>query len=70
MDLPEFKMVKDALDTARVEPHVPGWPQVRDLLDEDPLQSVLLDPEADPQLLLSSFAKEADKRFLGASTSP
>ncbi len=67
MDLPEFQMVKDSLDMARVEPHVPGWPQVRDLLDEDPLQSVLLDPEADPQLLLSSFAKEADQRFLTAS---
>jgi multiple sugar transport system substrate-binding protein len=70
MDLPEFQMVKDALDTARVEPHVPGWPQVRDLLDEDPLQSVLLDPEADPQLLLTSFAKEADKRYLNPSASP
>lgn len=70
MNQPEFQMVKDALDTAKVEPHVPGWPQVRDLLDEDPLQSVLLDPEADPQLLLTSFAKEADKRYLSHSTTP
>jgi ABC-type glycerol-3-phosphate transport system substrate-binding protein len=67
IDQPEFQMVKDALDTARVEPHVPGWPQVRDMLDEDPLQSILLDPDADPQVLLSSFAKEADQRYLNAS---
>ena len=67
MNLPDFKMVKDALDSAKVEPHVPGWPQVRDMLDDDPLQSILLDPDADPQLLLTSFAKEADQRFLSAS---
>ena len=58
---PEFKMVKDALETARVEPHVNGWPQVRDLLDEDPLQNIFLDPDADPQQLLLTYAKEADR---------
>lgn len=58
---PEFKMVKDALETARVEPHVNGWPQVRDLLDEDPLEDIFLDPEADPQQLLLTYAKEADR---------
>jgi ABC-type glycerol-3-phosphate transport system substrate-binding protein len=61
---PEFKLVKDALDTAKFEPHVNGWPQVRDLLDEDPLQNVFLDPAADPQNLLSTFAKQADKDIL------
>ncbi|HUO57704.1 MAG TPA: sugar ABC transporter substrate-binding protein [bacterium] len=60
-NLPEFKLVQDALETARVEPHVDGWPQVRDLLDGDPLQSVFLDPDADPQQLLLTYAKEADR---------
>ncbi len=57
----EFKMVKDALETARVEPHVNGWPEVRDMLDESPLQEIFLDPDADPQQLLLSYAKEADR---------
>ena len=60
---PEFKMVKDALETARVEPHVNGWPQVRDLLDEDPLQNIFLDQDADPQKLLLTYAKEADRNI-------
>ncbi len=60
---PEFKMVKDALETARVEPHVNGWPQVRDLLDEDPLQNIFLDQDADPQQLLLTYAKEADRNI-------
>jgi hypothetical protein len=36
------------------------------------LQSVLLDPEADPHLLLESFAKEANQRYLtvGAAVAP
>jgi ABC-type glycerol-3-phosphate transport system substrate-binding protein len=63
-NLPDFKMVMDALETAKVEPHVNGWPQVRDLLDEDPLQSILLDPDTDPQQLLLSYAKEADRDIL------
>ncbi len=60
-NVPEFQRVQSAIDTARVEPHVNGWPQVRDLLDQDPLQEVLLDPEADPQRLLLANAKEADR---------
>ncbi len=63
-NIPEFKLVKDALDTAKFEPHVNGWPQVRDLLDEDPLQNIFLDPDADPQNLLTAFAKEADRDIL------
>ena len=60
-NLPEFKMVQDALATAHFEPHVNGWPQVRDLLDSDPLQEVLLDPNADPGQLLLDYAKKADR---------
>lgn len=60
-NLPEFQRVKDALETARVEPHADGWPQVRDLLDEDPLQNVMLDESADPQQLLLAHAKKADR---------
>jgi multiple sugar transport system substrate-binding protein len=63
-NIPEFKMVEDAFQTARVEPHVNGWPQVRDLLDESPLQNIFLDPLADPQQLLLSYAKEADRTIL------
>jgi hypothetical protein len=54
-------MVQDALLTARFEPHANGWPQVRDLLDSDPLQEVLLDPDADPGQLLLDYAKKADR---------
>ena len=61
LNQPEFKMVQDALGTAHFEPHVNGWPQVRDLLDEDPLQEVFLDPEADPAQLLLEYAKKADR---------
>lgn len=63
-NVPEFQRVQDALANARVEPHVNGWPQVRDLLDEDPLQEVFLDPQADPQRLLTVYAKEADREIL------
>jgi len=69
-NLPEFKMVQDALETARVESHVNGWPQVRDMLDEDPLQEVFLDPGADPQELLTSYAKEADRSILAKAATP
>ncbi|HEY5039336.1 MAG TPA: sugar ABC transporter substrate-binding protein, partial [bacterium] len=63
-NIPEFKMVEDAFQTARVEPHVNGWPQVRDLLDESPLQNIFLDSRADPQQLLLNYAKEADRSIL------
>jgi hypothetical protein len=56
-------MVQDALSTAHFEPHVNGWPQVRDLLDEDPLQEVFLDPDADPGQLLLEYAKKADREI-------
>lgn len=62
-NIPEFKLVKDALDTAHFEPHVNGWPQVRTLLDEDPLQSIFLEPGDDPKELLSTFAQEADREI-------
>jgi ABC-type glycerol-3-phosphate transport system substrate-binding protein len=63
LNQPEFKMVQDALSTAHFEPHVNGWPQVRDLLDEDPLQEVFLDPDADPSQLLLEYAKKADREI-------
>lgn len=63
-NVPEFKMVEDAIQTAHFEPHVNGWPQVRALLDEDPLQNILLEPDADPQSLLLANAKEADRDIL------
>ena len=59
-----FQRVSTALDTARVESHVDGWPQVRALLDEDPLQSIFLDQDANPQQLLETFAKTADREIL------
>jgi ABC-type glycerol-3-phosphate transport system substrate-binding protein len=62
-NVPEFQRVQDAIATARVEPHVNGWPQVRDLLDESPLQEVLLDPDSNPQKLLLANAKEADREI-------
>jgi ABC-type glycerol-3-phosphate transport system substrate-binding protein len=62
-NVPEFQRVQSAIDMARVEPHVNGWPQVRDLLDQDPLQEVLLDPNADPQKLLLANAKKADREI-------
>jgi len=64
-NVPEFQRVQSAIDMARVEPHVNGWPQVRDLLDQDPLQEILLDPNADPQNLLLITAKEADREVFG-----
>jgi multiple sugar transport system substrate-binding protein len=63
-NIPEFALVENVLSTARVEPHVPGWPQTRALLDESPLQNVLLDQQADPRMLLLSYAKEAQDNFL------
>ncbi len=63
-DLPDFKMVKDVLETAHFEPHVRGWPQVREMLDQDPLQEIFLDPDADPQRLLTANAKAADRDIL------
>jgi multiple sugar transport system substrate-binding protein len=66
-NIPEFALVENVLSTARVEPHVPWWPQVRALLDESPLQNVLLDPQADPRILLLSYAKEAQDIFFSQS---
>jgi multiple sugar transport system substrate-binding protein len=60
-NLPEFNMVQDAMDNARIEPHVNGWPQVRELLDSEPLQAVLLDPNEDPAALLLAHARRADR---------
>ncbi len=59
-NVPGYQRVQDAITTARVEPHVNGWPQTRDLLDQDPLEEVFLDPDSDPQRLLLANAKEAD----------
>jgi ABC-type glycerol-3-phosphate transport system substrate-binding protein len=65
-NLPEFSMVQDALATARIEPHVKGWPQVRALLDQEPLQAVLLDPGEDPATLLLAHAMKADREIFGS----
>ncbi len=62
-NLPEFAMVQDAIQTARIEPHVSGWPQVRQLLDQEPLQAVLLDPREDPATLLLAHARKADREI-------
>lgn len=52
------------LETARFEPHVRGWPQVREMLDQDPLQEIFLNPDADPRQLLAANAKAADRDIL------
>jgi len=62
-NLPEFAMVQDALSYARVEPDVTGWPQVREMLDEEPLQAVLLDPYEDPAALLLAHSRKADREI-------
>jgi multiple sugar transport system substrate-binding protein len=64
-NLPEFRMVQDAMETARIEPHVNGWQQVRDLLDAEPLQAVLLDKSEDPATLLLAHALKADREIFG-----
>ena len=64
-NVPEFAMVENVMQTARVEPHVPGWPQVRTLLDEAPLQTALLELGADPRSLLLTYAKETDQNLFG-----
>jgi hypothetical protein len=63
-NLPGFKMVQGVQATARVEPHVDGWPQVQEMLDANPLQQILLDPTADPAQLLAAYAREADRSYL------
>jgi ABC-type glycerol-3-phosphate transport system substrate-binding protein len=63
-NLPGFRMVQGVQQTARVEPHAEGWPQVQEMLDARPLQEVLLDPDADPERLLVSYAREADRMYL------
>jgi ABC-type glycerol-3-phosphate transport system substrate-binding protein len=63
-NLPGFKMVQGVQETARVEPHVNGWPQVQEMLDATPLQQILLDPNADPKELLTAYAHEADRSYL------
>jgi multiple sugar transport system substrate-binding protein len=62
-NIPEFKRVADAMDTARVEPHVNGWPQVRTMLDEDPLQSILLEEDANPKEMLDEYANKANREI-------
>jgi ABC-type glycerol-3-phosphate transport system substrate-binding protein len=66
-NLPGFQMVQDVQKTARVEPHVAGWPQVRQLLDDIPLQQILVEETADPTQLLLAWAAEADRRFDAAA---
>jgi enhancing lycopene biosynthesis protein 2 len=62
-NLPGFQMVQGVQKTARVEPHVASWPQVRDMLDSVPLQTILVEKDADPAKELTNFARKAEARF-------
>ncbi len=54
---PEFKLVKDALSYARVEPHVENWPRIKDYIESMVLQRAMTDPDADLPSLLEEAAR-------------
>ena len=61
---PEFKLVKDAISYARVEPHVENWPRIKDHLESMVLQRAMTDPDADLPKLLEEAAQVVRESLL------
>ena len=62
--LPEFKLVQDTLVTARPEPSLPNWPQIKDHLETTLLQRLFTDADADVEGLLRQGAQDVDELYL------
>jgi multiple sugar transport system substrate-binding protein len=62
--LPEFKLVQDTLVTARPEPNLSNWPQIKDHLETTLLQRLFTDEDADVEGLLRQGAQEVDDLYL------
>ncbi len=60
--IPVFKGIEQAIESARLEPNPPQWNFVKRGL-QDPVQAVLTDAKADPQTVLSAFAKRCNEQF-------
>ena len=60
---PDFRLIKDALEYSRVEPHPKDWPLIKDQLDSLVLQRVFLDPDVNVEDALAEAAWEIDERF-------
>ncbi|HXB97690.1 MAG TPA: sugar ABC transporter substrate-binding protein [bacterium] len=62
--LPEFKLVQDTLVTARPEPNLPNWPQIKDHLETTLLQRLFTQEDADVEGLLRQSAQDVDDLYL------
>ncbi len=60
--IPVFSGIEQAIESARLEPNPPQWNFVKRGL-QDPVQAVLTDAKADPQTVLSAFAKRCNEQF-------
>lgn len=63
-NLPEFKLVQETLNTARPEPYLPQWPQIKDHLETTLLQRLFTDPHADVEGSLNKAAADVEALYL------
>ena len=63
-NLPEFKLVQDTLATARREPYLPNWPQIKDHLETTLLERLFTERDADVEGLMREAAQEVDELYL------
>jgi multiple sugar transport system substrate-binding protein len=63
-NLPQFKLVQDALSVARSEPYLANWPLIKDHLESNLLQTLFVTPDADVEGLLKQAADEVQELYL------
>jgi ABC-type glycerol-3-phosphate transport system substrate-binding protein len=63
-NLPEFKLVQDTLATARREPYLPNWPQIKDYLETTLLERLFTERDADVEGLMRKAAEDVDELYL------
>jgi ABC-type glycerol-3-phosphate transport system substrate-binding protein len=64
LNLPEFAMVKEEIAHVRNEPHLAEWPQIKDALDNDPLEAVFVKPNLEIAAYLTAFNHRLQQTYL------
>jgi multiple sugar transport system substrate-binding protein len=63
-NLPQFKLVQDALSVAKSEPYLANWPLIKDHLESNLLQELFVTRDADVEGLLKQAADEVQELYL------
>ncbi|MEW6517548.1 MAG: sugar ABC transporter substrate-binding protein [candidate division FCPU426 bacterium] len=63
LNLPEFAMVKEELQYVRNEPLFPEWTLIKDSLDRDLLQALMVDPALDLNSYVQTFNLKVNEQF-------